>query len=161
MEAIVDRIHLEIKGKNDPQEIMDAINNFAGSKSFSVAASKAAQQIVTMLNNAQFNNWRKAATVSSKGRQIFNSLLLETKKGHPIGNTYRKLIDENAHLIKTLPYNLAEKTTRKVSKMAIEGMRASDIAKEIVKDFPKQGKASAKLIARTEVSKASTTLTGS
>lgn len=155
---MVDKIHQEIKGKTDPQEIMDAVNKFAESKSFSVAASKSAQQIVTMLNNAQFNNWRTAATVSSKGRQIYNALLLETKKGHPIGSTYRTLIDQNATIIKTLPHDIAQKTSRKASKLAIEGMRASEIAKEIKKDFPKAGKASAKLIARTEVSKASTAL---
>lgn len=140
---------------------MDVINKFAESKSFSVAASKSAQQIVTMINNAQFNNWRTAATVASKGRQIYNALLLETKKGNPVGNTYRVLVDQNATIIKTLPHDIAEKTTRKVSKLAIEGMRASEIAKEIQKDFPKAGKASAKLIARTEVSKASTALTHS
>lgn len=115
--------------------------------------------MITMLNQDQYKNWKVAAQATSKGKPIYSSLLMETKKYTPVGGMYRQLIDQNATLIKTLPYDIAQSVTRKTSKLAIEGKRPEEIAKIIQKDFPKSTKAKANLIARTEVSKASTALT--
>jgi len=112
-----------------------------------------------MIDVDNMKNWKQAAQASGKGRIIYNQILKDLNIYSNQGMAYRNIIEENATKIRTLPLNVSEYVTKQVSKMSIEGKRSSDIAKEIIKQFPSHTKANAKLIARTETSKASTALT--
>jgi SPP1 gp7 family putative phage head morphogenesis protein len=76
----------------------------------------------------------------------------------PTGDLFRRLLDDQVELISSLPVDAA----RRVQHVVQEGMIKSTRSTEIAKDLLKTGEVTAsraKLIARTEVSKASVALT--
>ena len=67
----------------------------------------------------------------------------------------------NASLIRTLPNDVAEKVVKNIAEEAIKGKRARSIEKIIRQDTDKHSRASARLIARTEVAKTQSAITKS
>ena len=113
--------------------------------------------MVTPLAIQNMKTWRKAAKKSTKNPYLYKLLMREINNG--LKNDINIQIEENANLIKTLPTDVAKKVTKDIEEMALKGMRASEIAKVIREQTDKHSRASAKLIARTEVSKTTTALT--
>ena len=142
---------------DDARDITDAIEAMMESPTYQRKSEEVARLMATMVFKDGAKNWRAAAKKSSKSSLIYT--LLKKEMDGPIKNTLENLIEYNSTLIKTLPRNIADDVTKHVQKRSMEGIRASEIAKEIKKMFPERTKASAKLIARTETSKASTALT--
>lgn len=75
-----------------------------------------------------------------------------------VATTYRKLIEENVKLIKSLPTEAGERVSKIVTEGLVSGTRADTMAKKIM-ETGDVTESRAKLIARTETSKASTALT--
>lgn len=76
----------------------------------------------------------------------------------PTGALFRSLLNEQVTLIKSLPRNAAIRAQRLVQEGMVQGRRSTDIAKDIMATGHVTA-SRAKLIARTEVSKASVALT--
>lgn len=116
---------------------------------FDELANLAARNIITYQANANARTWREAARKSSKGRKLYKYLRKELNKN----DEFNGLILQSADLIKTLPRNIATRVVKRVTKLGIEGKRAYEISEDIKKYFPEATKASATLIARTQVAK--------
>jgi SPP1 gp7 family putative phage head morphogenesis protein len=157
MQGLVDKMTNLVNSSSSLWEMTSKLDTFANSKALSMASSDIATKMVTMIANEKEVNWRAAARKSSMGKYIYKALYRTVRSDNKV--EYKTIIDNNALLIKTLPYDLAKQTALKAAKLATEGKRASEIAKIIQKDFPEYSKAKAGLIARTEVSKASTAVT--
>lgn len=84
--------------------------------------------------------------------------LREQLKSTPMGAVFRELLEEQVVLIKSLPLAAAERAHTLVQEGMLKSTRSSDIAKEILEssNIPVWR---AKMIARTEVSRAAVTLT--
>jgi len=109
----------------------------------------------TRVDNAR--NWRQAASISTRGRDIYQALKLQMQG--PMGNLIRAQIDYNASLIRSTPIDISIKMTHHIQQEALKGRRAEDIVDDLKVWMPNITKSRANLIARTEVSKASTALT--
>jgi len=157
MQKLINYMTKMVNESNDPQEMSQKLTSFANSDKLSQSSASIAKSMVTMISKEKQVNWKIAAKKSSMGKYIYKALKRITKKDY--GSSYKDIIENNATLIRTLPQDLAKQMTEKIAKLSVEGVRASEIAKIIKKDFPKNSRAKASLIARTEVSKASTALT--
>lgn len=141
----------------DQNEYVKRMNNFQNSYAFEKFVFSSVKRMVTPLAMSNLRNWRKAAREQTKSKQLYNSLMQE------IQECLKRDIDsqvlENAALIRTLPNDVAQKVVKDVSDMALAGERASSIASVIREKTDQHARASARLIARTEVSKTTTALT--
>lgn len=144
-------------GLNDPVDILRAFQVFAASKAFSAVAEATAMKMVTHLFTDAGKTWRQAAFKNSRGRKIYEALKKEMRG--PIGNAVRHQININAEMIKSLPIDISKKVSQHILTQSQRGTRSSDIAEQIKRFFPEESAANAKLIARTETSKASSALT--
>lgn len=142
---------------NDRDKYNEQMRNFQNSEPFNSFVYSAVRRMVTPLAIQNMKTWRKAAKKSTKNPYLYKLLMREINNG--LKNDINIQIEENANLIKTLPTNVAKKVTKDIEEMALKGMRASEIAKVIREQTDKHSRASAKLIARTEVSKTTTALT--
>ncbi len=142
---------------NDRDRYNEQMRNFQNSEPFNSFVYSAVRRMVTPLAIQNMKTWRKAAKKSTKNPYLYKLLMREINNG--LKNDINIQIEENANLIKTLPTDVAKKVTKDIEEMALKGMRASEIAKAIREQTDKHSRASAKLIARTEVSKTTTALT--
>jgi SPP1 gp7 family putative phage head morphogenesis protein len=146
-----------LTGLNDPVDILRAFQVFAASKDFNTAAEATATKMVTHLFTDAGKTWRQAAFKNSRGRMIYEALKKEMRG--PIGNAVRHQININAELIKSLPIKISREVSQHILTQSFRGTRSSDIAEQIKRFFPERSEANAKVIARTETSKASSALT--
>lgn len=130
---------------------------FQDSQEYSDFVMSTVERMVTGLNTGNYSTWRKAAREATKGNMLYRALLEEMKTG--ISSSIKNQIMENANLIRTLPTDTAQKVVHNITEEAYKGKRASEIARIIQEETSEHSRASAKLIARTEVSKATTALT--
>lgn len=112
--------------------------------------------MITSLFSDAGRDWRTAARHNSKGRLIYD-LLIKDLSGRR-GVVMDEMIHANAAYIKTLPLYIAERVVQYVAKETLKGRRHEEIRDEIKRSFPYNSKASAKLIARTEVAKTQTAI---
>lgn len=142
---------------NDTQNYMDKMRNFQNSEPYNSFVYSIVKRMVTPIAVQNMRTWRMAAKKATKNPYLYRMLMREINNG--LKNDIDIQIEENASLIKTLPLDVANKVTKDISEMTLKGMRASEIAKVIREQTDKHSRASAKLIARTEVSKTTTALT--
>ena len=101
--------------------------------------------------------WKRAMASHKGSKLMYKYLMEELKKG--TGRAIQSQLLQNAALISTLPMDVAQKVVNDVTSEAYKGKRAEEIATIIQEQTSKHSRASARLIARTEVSKANTALT--
>ncbi len=142
---------------SDRDKYNEQMRNFQNSEPFNSFVYSAVRRMVTPIAIQNMRTWRKAAKKATKNPYLYRLLMREINNG--LKNDIDIQIEENANLIKTLPTDVAKKVTKDIEEMALKGMRASEIAKAIREQTDKHSRASAKLIARTEVSKTTTALT--
>jgi SPP1 gp7 family putative phage head morphogenesis protein len=139
-------------------EITEALVNFGNvSRLFEDAATYIASRMATQLRVSNARSWREAARVGSRGREIYNALRREM--GTRVGARVDEIVRENAQLISSIPFDVRESVNNEIARMEREGLRPEAIAKEIRQCVPELTKTRARLIARTETSKAATALT--
>ena len=129
--------------------LIKALNRYADHiEPWAIAVAKYMLADVARRNEAA---WR--AHGNEMGRSL-RQALADT----PLGGAFRGLLSEQVTLIKSLPLEAAERVHGLVQEGMIKSTRSTTIAKEILEsaDIPKWR---AKLIARTEVSRAAVTLT--
>lgn len=135
------------------------MKSFQGSEAYRKFTYSAIKRMVGSVNDQSYKTWRKAAKKSSLNPFLYKLLKQELKTS--TGSIVNNLVMQNALLISTLPVDVAIKTSEDIAKLAFEGKRSSEIAKYISQYTDQHSKASARLIARTEVSKTQTALTQS
>ena len=153
--SLFEKISKETKGNlNAYQEAMDKFQNSIQYKNYINSIIK---KMVTPLAVENQKTWREAAKRANRSSYIYKLLMEELNNG--LEQVINSQISQNANLIKTLPNDVANKVTRDISKLTFSGLIASEIEK-IIKDKTNQhSKASARLIARTEVAKTQSALT--
>lgn len=143
--------------QHDQQAYVNAMNRFQSSDEYNKFVSSAVKRMVTGLYQGNSNTWREAARKATKGKMLYGALMEELRKGDT--RIMKDQIVENISLIRTLPNDVATKVVRDITEASLKGKRDSEIEKIIRKQTDKHSKASARLIARTEVSKTTTALT--
>ena len=146
------------KSVGEDQELyIQRMNQFQNSYQYEKYIMSAVKRMVTPLHDMNAKTWREAARKSTRSRFLYTLLMEELKQGK------RTIIDdqiiENANLIRTLPNDVAQKVVKNIEEEVIKGKRARSIEKIIRQETDKHSKASARLIARTEVSKTQSALT--
>ena len=133
------------------------MNQFQNSYQYEKYIMSAVKRMVTPIADINAKTWREAARKSTRGRFLYDLLMEELQQGKDILINDQLL--ENAALIKTLPNDIAEKVVKDIADEALKGKRARSIEKIIKQETDKHSRASARLIARTEVAKTQSALT--
>lgn len=136
---------------------MQRMNQFQNSYQYEKYIMSAVKRMVTPIADINAKTWREAARKSTRGRFLYDLLMEELQQGKDILINDQLL--ENAALIKTLPNDIAEKVVKDIADEALKGKRARSIEKIIMQETDKHSRASARLIARTEVAKTQSALT--
>ena len=157
LKQVLKKMNITIKDLNTEYEITKALKKLANSSEFKRYAESISMNMITSLFSDSGKTWREAARSNSKGREIFEALKKELKG--PIGGAVNEQIQLNANLIKSMPLDIAKEMTDYTAKETYKGNRSEDIAYDLQKKFEFISEKKANLIARTEVSKASTELT--
>ena len=136
---------------------MQRMKQFQNSYQYEKYIMSAVKRMVTPIADINAKTWREAARKSTRGRFLYDLLMEELQQGKDILVNDQLL--ENAALIKTLPNDIAEKVVKDIADEALKGKRARSIEKIIKQETDKHSRASARLIARTEVAKTQSALT--
>jgi hypothetical protein len=119
-------------------------------------AEQAALRMITALYFAGARTWREAARASGKTALMYQALQREMRG--PVGARVRELVRENARLIGSFPQSVASAVAARAAAQQQAGGRASELAARSSL-LRRAARWRARLVARTEVSKASTALT--
>jgi SPP1 gp7 family putative phage head morphogenesis protein len=147
----------KLTGLTDLKSILRTIKKFVKSKEFNEYAERSAMKMVTALFSDAGKTWRQAARTNSKGKGIYEAL--KNELDGPIGKSIKEQVERNAKLIKSMPKSIRTEIANHVALETLKGRRSEFIAEDLPKLYPRMFENKAKLIARTEVSKASTALT--
>lgn len=150
-----DKIALQSAG--DINYFTSKMNEFQNSFQYEQYINSIVERMVTPLDVANQKTWREAAKKATRSQFFYDLLIKEMNQG--IGTAIQSQIIQNANLIRTLPSDTAQKVAKNIAEATFSGMRASEIEKIISKETNKHSRASARLIARTEVSKTQSALT--
>lgn len=111
--------------------------------------------MVTHLFHDGARDWREAARKGSRGRLVY--LLLKKEMARREG--FVAIVDRNSELIKSMSADVAKKVSWDMARGYSEGKRPEELMHEVLARWPRLTESHARLIARTETSKASTALT--
>jgi SPP1 gp7 family putative phage head morphogenesis protein len=119
-------------------------------------ARQAALRMITGLYFQGAKTWREAARESMHGGLIYAALQRELRG--PVGRKVRELVDANAELISSFPSKVAAQVA---ARAAARQQWAGGRAEELLRSPAFQGivRSRARLVARTEIGKASAALT--
>ena len=163
LRALRDLMDRELKRIGRKSSTLDLIQELlqesAARPNYQRLADVLAERMVYSVNVQNARSWRAAAAQSNQGRRIYDLLQRELSLG--LGLRVEMLVQENARLIRSLPIKLAQQATAIVSERQQEGLRASEIAKELRLRLPRLAESRIQLIARTEVGKAESAVTQS
>lgn len=114
-------------------------------------AKRTALRMLAEVNHRDIQAWKATASVMS--REINREILTAD-----VGNTFRRLMDEQVGLITSIPLEAA----KRLHKLTMEGFADSTRASEIIEEIKRSGHVAdsrAKTIARTETSRTATAFT--
>lgn len=143
--------------KGNQEEYKEKMSKLQESEAYNKYIYNSVTRMVTPLMVGNAKTWREAAKKASRGRRLYKLLMDEVKQNDKL--IFQNQVVENINLIKTLPTDTATKVVNDIVENALKGKRAKSIEKLIVESTSKHSRASARLIARTEVSKTTTALT--
>lgn len=142
---------------NDQALYVQRMNDFQNSYQYEKYIMSAVRRMVTPLSDVNARTWREAARKSSRGRFLYSLLVDELQQGKEV--LINDQLIENTAFIRTLPNDVAEKVVKNIAEEVLKGKRARSIEKVIREETDKHSRASARLIARTEVAKTQSALT--
>jgi SPP1 gp7 family putative phage head morphogenesis protein len=145
---------------SEGEEVIERLAGFLSSpeakEKFDKYAESTASRMVTGIYTEKQKTWQAAARKGMQGQMIHGALSHEL--GGHVGVEVNQLVQRNARLIKSLPLQAAQDLNAYITKLAMEGKRADEIA-DMAKGKAEQLTSSRiMLIARTETSKAGTAL---
>lgn len=142
---------------NDVNLFQSKMQIFQNSVPYDNYINDVVKRMVTPLAARNYETWRKAARVSTRSHFLYTVLMEELKQG--IKKDIDSQVISNAALIKTLPSDTAQKVVKDIEEYTLSGLRVEEIEKLIQDKTRQHSRASARLIARTEVSKTTSALT--
>lgn len=148
---------IAISSHGDPELFQRRMQNFQNSPQFETYIDRAVRRMVTPVSVSNMATWRQAAKKATRGRFLYELLMAERDQNLRL--SMEAQITENVGLIRTLPMDVANKVVHDITEEALLGRRADTIAKIIKDKTDQHARASARLIARTEVNKTRTALT--
>lgn len=116
-------------------------------------ARQAAERMILGRAVQTAKTWRAAARESMQGRMVYEAL--ERELAGPVGDRVRQLIRENSELIRSLPSKIALEASEQAARRAQQGQRATPSPTSL----QHVARWHARMIARTETSKAQSALT--
>lgn len=136
-------------GVTDPHKLIDALQRYA--EILTPWAQRVAESLLSDVNIRDTKSWERYSSNIGLGikKEIRNA---------PVGNVMRDLMQQQVTLIKSLPIQAAERVHHTVITGLAKGQRADVVAAEILRTGLVT-KSRAMLIARTETSRAATSLT--
>nr|DAJ01808.1 MAG TPA: Minor capsid component [Caudoviricetes sp.] len=155
IKGIVRRMRRKLETASTPTQAITMLREMARSPTMDAAARMAAMAMATQVMQNGYRTWREAAAAGSKGTEIYYALTKELNKS----NAFREIIDRNAELIKSVPADATQALSRAMAEGYEAGVRPEDLKADIMNRFSELAEAKARLIARTETSKAATALT--
>lgn len=155
IKGIVRRMRRKLETASTPTQAITMLREMARSPTMDAAARMAAMAMATQVMQNGYRTWREAAAAGSKGTEIYYALTKELNKS----NAFREIIDRNAELIKSVPADATQALSRAMAEGYEAGVRPEDLKADIMNRFSDLAEAKARLIARTETSKAATALT--
>jgi SPP1 gp7 family putative phage head morphogenesis protein len=121
-------------------------------------AYASARAMVTGVLNRSSRTWREAARRSGRTDKLYNALRTELEPGSYVGERYHQLVESNSRLISTFPTEVAARLSTSAAFLQRTGGRSGQLA-ATDPDLLAAGRKHARMVARTEVSKASVALT--
>lgn len=116
-----------------------------------------------MLHGAAMADKRRWQAMSESMSGSMRAMLKKVGNASPTGAEYNRLLDDQVHLIKSMHTDQAERVHEIVREAHLTSIRANDTARIVrelwLKTGTQAGKAKAQLIARTESSRAASSLT--
>lgn len=155
IKGIVRRMRRKLETASTPTQAITMLREMARSPTMDAAARMAAMAMATQVMQNGYRTWREAAAAGSKGTEIYYALTKELNKS----NAFREIIDRNAELIKSVPADATQALSRAMAEGYEAGVRPEELKADIMNRFTDLTEAKARLIARTETSKAATALT--
>lgn len=128
------------------------------SKPFNQWVQSLAKTFITNTLEENARTWRQAARKSSQGDMIRNSLENLMEDTHT-GTRVKELVADNAKYIKTIPKDVTQDMTKYMQEQAFKGRRTAYRDADFKKMVGNMTEKHAKVIARTETSKAMSALT--
>lgn len=151
IQQLMDKVMIATQGMTDV-EIIQYLRGVSESAEFTRLAELAASRMVGVVQREHDRTWRSAARKGTQSKVIYRALRGEL--GGSMDAVMRSIVDRNSMLIKTLPRDIARNVSRKALEDYQKGIRIESLAEEIQKQVPKMSARHARLIARTETSKA-------
>lgn len=146
-----------LKNAESLRDILSDLNRVSESDALDRWANTYARTFATAIQEEDARTWRQAATKSSTGVRMYKAL--QKEMAGPVGDRVREIIDNNAHYIKTLPQTAAKEIVRFTGTQAFADNRESYTADKFKVLVGHMTESHAKLISRTETSKAHAALT--
>ena len=124
---------------------------------FAKECQKLATGMVTTSQTHLARSWREAARKGTGNGELYR--YLKSGISPQMYQVMRRQIAENAMLISNTPYNIAYYVVNEIQEQYMGGNRPAGVLEMLMEQFPLASRNRVKLIARTEIGKASTTLT--
>lgn len=140
----------------DKFQFSEAMDKFQHSSAFENYIESIVKKMVIASSTVEADTWKEASRKYQKSGLIYRLLIQNINKNLKL--SINDQIRRNATIISTLPNDVARKVVYDVEKATFQGKRADEIAEIIRSKTAQHARASAKLIARTEVSKTQTAL---
>lgn len=116
-----------------------------------------ATRMITAVRAENEKTWRMAARKGTRSRQIYMTLRKEMQGS--VDAAARAIVEENSRLISSVPADLASKISQEALDRYMKGERWEDAVQDLIRRAPHLSMNRAKLIARTESSKANEAMT--
>ena len=120
-------------------------------------ADNMAERMVTAVKVDNEKTWKAAARKGTLSRQIHSSLRSNMRGS--IQGVIQNIIEENSKLIRSVPADIADRISKEAMERYLKGERWEDAVADIMAKAPHLSYNHAKLIARTETSKANEAMT--
>lgn len=125
---------------------------------FKAMVDYAVLNMVTMVKSDNEKTWRQAAAKGSYGR-ILSAGLKDNMSQKGMASAVRQILMDNAYLIRSVPIDVAKRMTDRIYQDYLEGKRGAVITRYVKSEALMLTMKRAKLIARTEASKANAAMT--
>jgi SPP1 gp7 family putative phage head morphogenesis protein len=131
---------------------------FVSNADFQAGVWRVAREMSREIAVANASSWRAAAMKSSNAKRIYEALNNEIRM-YGLQPTLDAIARQNAELISSIPQYLGRQLTKHAAELQREGKRPEELARDIRRAIPHLAKSRIELIARTEISKAESSLT--
>jgi SPP1 gp7 family putative phage head morphogenesis protein len=139
------------------EEWLTDFSQVLNSPAIAARVDQLAARMVRWVNIENAKDWRTASARSQRSRMLYR--LLDQELKGKVGARLAALTSENSRLIRSLPQDITRQLAGEIAKAQQMGSRPEAITKMLRVRFPEVAQSRVHLIARTQVSKASTELT--